>query len=75
MNMKDKLGSFLMESIQPENIFNYFDPELSNKFDSSIQFLDRFAFDALTGLANIQSVRMLYFFIQVISLNYHIIVF
>ena len=46
----------IIEAMRLESILRFFDRELISRLDSSVGMIDRFAFDAVAGLANIQSV-------------------
>ena len=59
---KRKFGASIIEAMRLESILRFFDRELSSKLDSSVRMIDRFAFDAVAGLANIQSVIIIVIF-------------
>ena len=53
---KRKFGTSIIEAMRLESILRFFDRELISRLDSSVGMIDRFAFDAIAGLTNIQSV-------------------
>ena len=53
---KRQFGTSIIEAMRLESILRFFDRELISRLDSSVGMIDRFAFDAIAGLTNIQSV-------------------
>ena len=56
IHTKRKFDASVLEALKPENILHFLDEELIRRLDSSVQLIDRLAFDAVAGFASIQSV-------------------
>ena len=56
IHKKRKFDDSVLEALKPENILHFLDEELTRRLDSSVQLIDRLAFDAVAGFASIQSV-------------------
>ena len=56
IHTKRKFDDSVLEALKPENILHFLDEKLIRKLDSSVQLIDRLAFDAVAGFASIQSV-------------------
>ena len=71
IHTKRKFDASVLEVMKLEIILHILDEELIHRLDSSVQLIDRLAFDAVAGFASIQSV--IFFIVYFILIDLFVI--
>ena len=71
IHTKRKFDASVLEVMKLEIILHILDEELIHRLDSSVQLIDRLAFDAVEGFASIQSV--IFFIVYFILIDLFVI--